>query len=223
MQGGQSVAFAEGDVVLYAPGVRHDQRAEVSGMDCCVQLEAPRGLALAGHLHVGKIEDMVLWAELEFLSSRLPGASATGDALLNLRTTAVMVQLLDLAFARTAVRAGNAERHVLAAERYSQENYARIESVSEVARAVGIGPDYLRHLFKRHRGQSLVAYVNDVRRARARTLLTHTDLPIKEIAARCGYRDEYYFSTVFRKGVGCAPGRYRERTLAGAQAIGRVS
>jgi len=212
MQGGERVSFAEGDVVLYAPGVRHDQRAEVAGVDCCVQLEAVAGINLTGHLHVGRIDDVVLRTELEFLSSRLPGASATGDALLNLRTTAVMLQLLELAFARTGAKSGQTERHVLAAERYAQEHYARIKSVEEIARAVGIGPDYLRHIFRRQRGKSVVGYVGDVRLARTRTLLTHTDLPIKEIAALCGYRDEYYFSTVFRKRVGCAPGRYRERS-----------
>lgn len=215
MQGGGEVSFEEGDVVLYAPGVRHDQRVRVGGMDCCVQIAPPAGVKLAGHLHVGRLDDLVLRSELEFLSSRIAGDSATQNALLNLRTTAVLLQLLELAFARTVPDAERFARHAQAAERYVQEHYARIGSVEEIAAAVGVGPDHLRHVFRRWRGRSLVGYLGEVRMSRARTLLTHADLPIKEIAGLCGYRDEYYFSAVFGRRTGMAPGRFRERSRAG--------
>lgn len=220
MQSGETVEFAEGDVVLYAPDVQHDQRMRVTGVDCCVQVAAPADVRLAGHLHVGRIDDVVLRSELEFLSSRSPGGSATEDALLNLRTTAVLLQLMELAFARETPDAGRVERHVRAAERYVQEHYARIGSVEDIARAAGVGPDHLRHAFRRRRGRSLVSYLGEIRLGRARTLLTHADLPIKEIAGLCGYRDEYYFSAVFRKRCGCAPGRYREQSRAGRKRTG---
>lgn len=220
MQGGGEVAFAEGDVVLYAPAVRHDQRTEAAGMDCCVQIEPPAGVRLTGHLHVGRIDDVVLRSELEFLAARSPGKSATGDALLNLRTTAALLQLLELAFARGPADGSPAERHARAAELYVQEHYARIGSLERVAEVVGIGPDHLRHAFRKRRGRSLVGYLAEVRLERARTLLTHADLPIKEIAGLCGYRDEYYFSAVFRKRIGSAPGQYRERSRAGRRGAG---
>ncbi len=214
VQGGGKTTFVEGDVMLYAPGARHDQRVSADGVDCCVQIEPPADAGLSAHLHVGHIDDVVLRSELEFLSARSPDGSATGDALLNLRSTAVLLQLLELAFTRTNRDEGRAGLHVREAERYVKKHYARIGSVEEIATSVGVGPDHLRHVFRRLRGRSLIGYLGEIRLDRARTLLTHADLPIKEIAGLCGYRDEYYFSAIFRKRTGSAPGHYRERSRA---------
>lgn len=209
LSGGEEVQFAEGDVVVYAPQVRHDQRMTRDGIDCCVEIDPPAGLRLKGFVHIGGIDDVVLRGELDFLSSRSPGESSSGDALLNLRTTAAILALLEMAEVRATEAARPAERHVAAAERFIRNNYSTIGSVAEIAEAVGIGPDHLRHAFRKLRGRSLVGYLGEVRVARAGTLLTHTDLPIKEIARLNGYCDEYYFSAVFRRSTGVAPGNYR--------------
>jgi AraC-like DNA-binding protein/quercetin dioxygenase-like cupin family protein len=214
IEDGTDVVFAAGDVVLYAPGVRHDQRMTVTGEDCCVQIEPPTRIRLTGHLHVGRIDDKVLQAEIELLSGRQPNGPATERALLDLRTTAVLLQLLELALVRRAPDAGRAESLVLAAERYIQQNYARISSVNEIAAAVGVGPDHLRHVFRRRRNRSLVACLGEIRQAQARALLVHSGLPLKQIARLCGYRDEYYFSSVFRRQEGIPPGQFRERQRA---------
>ena len=46
---------------------------------------------------------------------------------------------------------------------------------------------------------------------RAKTLLVHSQLSLKQIATLCGFRDEYYFSAVFRRFADLPPGRYRAR------------
>jgi AraC-like DNA-binding protein len=215
VESGDSMEFGEGDVILYAPEVSHDQRMAKAGIDCCVQMELPKGLKLRGCLQVGRIEDAVLRGEIEYLSHRMAGESATAAALLNLRATAVLLQLLELALVRRDT-VTKAERQVRAAERYVQDNYARITSVNEIAAAVGLGGDYLRHLFRDLRRKSLVGYLGEVRLARAKVLLAHSNLPIKEVAPLCGYRDEYYFSAVFRKSEGMPPGAFREKALGGS-------
>ncbi|MFA6960416.1 MAG: AraC family transcriptional regulator [Opitutaceae bacterium] len=212
IEDGAPLDFEEGDVILYAPRVRHDQRVIEAGVDCCVQMELPKKLKLHGCLHVGRIEDAVLRGEIEYLSRRMAGETSTEAALLNLRATAVLLQLMELALVRREA-VTKAERQVQAAERHVQENYARIASVGEIAVAVGLGGDYLRHLFRNLRGKSLVGYLGEVRLARAKVLLAHSNLPLKEVAPLCGYRDEYYFSAVFRRAEGVPPGVYREKTL----------
>ncbi|MBC8010213.1 MAG: helix-turn-helix transcriptional regulator, partial [Burkholderiales bacterium] len=183
-------------------------------VDCCVQIDAPAGLAPEGFLRVGRVDDVVLRSELEFLTRRAPGTAAR-SALLNLRATAALLQLLELGLTGGAEKTDLAGRHARAAARHIQEHYARIGSVAEIAAALGLGADHLRHVFRRHHGRGLAAYLGDVRMERARTLLTHAELPIKEIAKLCGYRDEYYFSAVFTRRTKLAPGRYRERSRAG--------
>ncbi|AHF90960.1 DNA-binding domain-containing protein, AraC-type [Opitutaceae bacterium TAV1] len=213
----RALAFDAGDVIVYAPRTLHDQRMEAGGEDHCVQLRAPAGHRLTGALHIGRVEDAVLRSEMELLAHGMHAPTPGRAALLNLRATAVLLQLLELAHGRHAREAAGTrqgERHVRAAERYVQEHYARIGSVLEIAAGAGLGGDHLRHLFRRLRGRTLVSYLNEVRVARARTLLAHSPLTLKEIAALCGWRDEYYFSAVFRRSCGMAPGRYREERHA---------
>ncbi len=44
----------------------------------------------------------------------------------------------------------------------------------------------------------------------ARTLLENDWLTLEEIAGRTGFRNVYYFNSVFRKHFGTPPGRYRK-------------
>ncbi|MGE9290587.1 MAG: helix-turn-helix domain-containing protein [Puniceicoccales bacterium] len=41
-------------------------------------------------------------------------------------------------------------------------------------------------------------------------LLTFTDLPVQEIAARVGLENPYYFSRLFKKRLGKSPSDYRK-------------
>ena len=81
----------------------------------------------------------------------------------------------------------------------------------QLARDAGMGVSTLRRKFKTAMGGvSLHNYVIQNRVARARALLTETDLPIKAVAARLGYDTEYFFARQFRQIVGVAPGVYRK-------------
>lgn len=44
-------------------------------------------------------------------------------------------------------------------------------------------------------------YINDIRLQKASFMLEKTDLKIKEIAARIGFDDEFYFSKLFKKNM----------------------
>jgi transcriptional regulator GlxA family with amidase domain len=58
----------------------------------------------------------------------------------------------------------------------------------------------------------MIRWLNEVRLKRARSLLIHSRLPIKQVAALSGFRDEYYFSAVFRRFHRLAPSAYREKS-----------
>jgi transcriptional regulator GlxA family with amidase domain len=38
-----------------------------------------------------------------------------------------------------------------------------------------------------------------------------TELPLKEIAGRCGFYDEYHFSRLYRRAYQVPPARYRQQ------------
>ncbi len=215
---GRRLEFSEGSVVIYAPGEPHNQAMAENGEDLCVQLAPPKsggggskGTALPeGAICLPRVENRALREDLHLLSRGFPGLNKTKQAIYDLRATAVLLELIQTACARrTHEEADPAEQHVLKAEQFIRERFAKIRSVEEIAAHLGVSHDHLRHVFKTRRGKPLVRHLNEVRVERAGTLLRHSGLPMKQIAALCGFKDEYYFSAVFKKLTGSAPGDCR--------------
>ena len=82
-------------------------------------------------------------------------------------------------------------------------------SLAQIAYNAGVSQSTLVRLFHRHLGKHPMAWLIDLRLEIARSMVTATDLPIKEISWRCGYASPYYFSTAFRRTFGLSPSRYR--------------
>lgn len=211
-------AFAEGSAVVYAPGEWHDQTMETAGEDICVQVALPRGARSwprAGFV-TGPVERPWLVEEMRHLCRSQAGPGGFEQRVIDLRATAVLLALVDMAVSREDA-VSPAERHVRRAEQFIHEHFATLRSLSDVAAHVGVTPDHLRHLFKKLRGRSLIRHVNEVRIARARTLLASSPFPLKQVASMCGFRDEYYFSAVFRRFAKLSPGQYRRQAgISGA-------
>lgn len=92
----------------------------------------------------------------------------------------------------------------LAREEHFTPDYALL------ARICGLGQSTLRRRFKQATGISLHTYVLQKRLSTARSLLGESDLPIKVIAERLGYRDMYFFSRQFHALTGTSPTLYRK-------------
>jgi AraC-like DNA-binding protein len=80
---------------------------------------------------------------------------------------------------------------------------------AHIARGVGMGESTLRRRFKEATGISPHVYVLQVRLARARTLLSETDLALTAVAERLGYDNVYFFARQFKQFAGVSPGVYR--------------
>lgn len=216
--GNRPCAFEEGSAVIYAPGEAHDQRMESDGEDFCVQLAVPastRGKLKAG-FYVPRVDRQWLVEDLQHLCRSRSAPGGFEQRIFNLRATAVLLALVDAACLSTANGSrSRGMRRVEQAEQFINEHFASIRSLNDIAVHVGVSHDYLRHAFKAARGKSLVRHLNEVKVARARLLLTNSPLPLKQIATMCGFRDEYYFSAVFRKLAALSPGAYRNRAASG--------
>jgi len=208
------VPFEEGSAVIYAPDEPHDQAMETSGEDLCVQV------AVSGRkqsipdkcLYVPVVDKQSVIDDIRLLSLTRTESSPAGRNICNLRATATLLELIQLAEARwRGDEASLAGRHVQKARQYIHEHFPETISLPQIAEYVGVSHDHLRHLFKSLTGISLVRHLNEVRIERAKVLLIHSGLPIKQIATMCGFMDEYYFSAVFRKLNATAPGAYRNK------------
>ena len=78
-----------------------------------------------------------------------------------------------------------------------------------LAESAGISPSTFRRRFIEATGTPPHTYLLQQRVAKARQMLGETELPLKTIADRLGYRDVYFFSRQFRKLSGVPPAAYR--------------
>jgi len=81
--------------------------------------------------------------------------------------------------------------------------------VEELAAAVALSPSRLRNLFKCQLGVPPIQHLKLLRMDKAKGLLEHSTLSIKEIAIRLSYGDTSRFIEDFRKTMGRSPLRYR--------------
>lgn len=206
-----NLPFHEGSVVIYPPNERHDQVMAKPGEDFCVLIRVPsESWSAKTALYIPRIINNPVIEDIRTLSRRPHLSKGLEQASYDFRATSTLLSLIHMATqADDQEQAGTMEKHILRAEQHIREHAPTIETVSEIAEAVGIGPDHLRHGFKSLRGKSLVHYLTEVRIDLAKNFLLHSDLPLKQIASRCGFKDEYYFSAVFRRIAHMAPGRYR--------------
>ena len=94
--------------------------------------------------------------------------------------------------------------------KYIEDNYTNEElSLNDVSAYCNVSPNYFSTLFSNDMQQTFVEYVTNKRITKAKKLLKNTTLHTGEIAAQVGYKDQHYFSVVFKKIQGCSPREYR--------------
>lgn len=92
-------------------------------------------------------------------------------------------------------------------------HYLENISIKELAESEGYTVVHFINKFKEYYGTTPNAYIIALRLGAAERLLLNTELSIKEIAARAGFKDEFYFIRLFKQKVGLTPGKYRKSAL----------
>ena len=93
--------------------------------------------------------------------------------------------------------------------------YATDLSLQSISQALNYSEAYFCKLFKQCFQVNFSAYLNDYRIARAKELLSATDMGVKDVSAACGYADSSYFARVFKRQTGQTPSDYRLGILGG--------
>jgi len=100
---------------------------------------------------------------------------------------------------------------VAAALTYIRNHACDPIGMSDVVEAVHVSRSVLLPRFKTVVGRTIHAEIQRIQVARARTLITSTDLPLKQIATMAGFANVNYMTTIFRQHVGSTPGECRKR------------
>ena len=189
--------------IYLGPSLVREVASEV--MDCVVS-----DVTLADVL---RVEDpMMTWAaEAVAQEARVNGLG--GPLYVESIARALIVHLLRsyAEVQRSAVDAAgglsHSQRKTISAWVDAKLNEAmRLDAMAEV---LGLTPCLFARLFRQSFGKPPYAFVIERRIARAERLLASTRLPIKQIAADCGFSDQSHMTRLFRRAHGVTPAKYR--------------
>ena len=105
----------------------------------------------------------------------------------------------------------NSQQILSMAVRYIEENVSRDVTLKEVCENIGVSQQHMCRIFKEHMEVHFTEYVTRIRLNMAMELILNTELPMSEIAERCGFRSASYFSTVFGRYERMTPNNYRKQ------------
>lgn len=84
-------------------------------------------------------------------------------------------------------------------------------SLVSLSGMLDVSPNHLSACIKKYAGETFINTLIQKRMEAARELLSTSNLKIREIAERCGYTDQHYFSYCFKKYCGESPNSMRRR------------
>lgn len=90
----------------------------------------------------------------------------------------------------------------------------KVFRIQEYAEALHLHPNYLNTLIKSKTGKPVGEWITEKTIAEAKSLLSNSDISIKEIASRLGFVELPHFSNYFKKYTNVSPAGYRKNSLS---------
>jgi AraC family transcriptional regulator len=199
-----STLHGPSDVIFHPAGEEHEDLFLGDGALCFnVQIRP----SLMGALRQDELPAGIRTAVARTMR-RLHAEHRRGDAS-SLVIEGLVYQALGEAFQRRPGR-GRTRRGWLERVRSDiQERYSEPLSIADLAARAGVHGGHLCRAFRQDYGQSVAAFVRDVRVRAAKRFLDEGRSPLAEIALATGFADQSHFSRVFKQAVGMTPAVYR--------------
>lgn len=95
--------------------------------------------------------------------------------------------------------------------KYINEKFNTKISMDTMAKKIGVSKFHMCRSFKKCTGCSIVEYINIYRVEQTKKIIALRDVNVSEAAVRCGFSNMSYFTKVFKKVTGMAPGEYKKQ------------
>lgn len=102
-------------------------------------------------------------------------------------------------------------KYVDFAIKYICENYQKNINIKEIADKLAVSESHIFRLFKSEVGYTFIDYLTYFRIKKAVSFLKDPTVRIYEIAEKVGYKDQRYFSVIFKRLVGVTPKEFKEQ------------
>lgn len=123
-------------------------------------------------------------------------------------------QILSLILAETYYREKNnaapeQNRYVTEVVKYMYKHISEKLTLDEIVKEFELSKSYLNIIFQKCTRHAPMDFYNQLKMKEACKMLRRSDARIYEVAWELGYRDQYYFSRMFKKAVGVSPKLYK--------------
>ncbi|NRA39398.1 MAG: helix-turn-helix transcriptional regulator [Planctomycetes bacterium] len=191
--------YAPHTVFVYQPGCTHHVHNHIAGQQICIGVvgsgaEKISSDVFASNEHLDQLFLMIIKC--------LEHGGEQQQKQLDLLAGLVALDL------QSSIAPDN-QSYAYQAKQFVEEHIAEPLSIDRIAEHIFISPDYLRSLFKKEFGTSIMHHVIQRRLEFACALLCNSKKTVKEIALQCGFQSPYYFSRMFKKRMHMTPTEYR--------------
>ncbi len=163
---------------------------------------------------LGNLEDPLIWqiglALLEESQSSAPMGRLYAESLASTLAFHLLKNYTLSGSSAPNFVGGLAGNKLRRATEFINANLSEDVSLSEIAETVELSPYHFSRAFKRTTGLTPQQYLMQRRVELAKHLLTKIELPIVEISAQVGFKNQSHFTTFFRRLTSMTPKAWRE-------------
>lgn len=201
-----------GEVLIYEPGYAYEYHNEGETIYYWVHYTGFRssGLTAATIGTPNKKIQIGIHKEIIQCFRKMFQEFIIHDALAENVSNCLLEEIL-LLTARYAGQKKNQTAPIQALE-YIHGHFREKIDVDALAKLEHMSATSFRIVFREHTGLSPNEYIIAQRISYACRLIAQINLNISEIAGESGYRDQYYFSRLFKNRMGMSPSRYRKQS-----------
>ncbi|MDE7310292.1 MAG: AraC family transcriptional regulator [Eubacterium sp.] len=232
--GSHMITLQPSDIILICPGVIHSLQAPADGRRMIFQAEITMFSAISDFeavislmspaLKISKEQSPDLHRQVSALLTEIASLYDSGHFLLESAIYSRLLQIFFLAgnsFAGSFEHVGkgaaahkeHAEKFILICQ-YIKEHCTESISLDEIAKIAGFSKYHFTRLFKQFTATTFYRYLNQKRIEYAQKLLADPEIPITDVALRCGYTSLSAFLRMFKLMNQCTPTEYRQMFLS---------
>lgn len=195
--------FENNSYILFPPGTVHDERHQTCCKLVAVGFDAG-DFPLDDKPLFGKDADFSVLRLVEKITAEYRSQHILYNKLIEAALTEILVGICRSRNVQT-----NRADPIKYARTYINEYFTTDINLEELAASTGYSLAHFRELFKSQTGTSPKSYILNKREKFAKTLLSTTRLPFKEVAGLCGFSDYSQFNKFFNARTGMNPKEYR--------------
>lgn len=208
--GSKRVEFDPGSIVFHPAGQVHhgDIHPEPTR---CFHFEIDRSWIERLGEHGGLPGDSIEYASgpLAWLAARMFAEYQDDRSASSLMIEALGLEMLGLLLREATTPDTRAPRWIEQATARLHQEFARSQTVAEIADDLNISAVRLSRGFRRWKGQSIGSYRRQLRVEHVARRLADSDDRLADLAAEAGFSDQSHMTRIFKRATGLTPHRYR--------------